>query len=52
MKEEEMKIIASLIDDAISSGFSEEVVLRVRNSVADLCRKFPFYSDFIQKVVS
>jgi len=52
MKEEEMKIIASLIDDAISSGFSEEVVLRVRNSVAELCRKFPFYSDFIQKVVS
>jgi glycine hydroxymethyltransferase len=52
MKEEEMKIIASLIDDAISSGFSEEVVLRVRNSVADLCRKFPFYSDFIQKVIS
>ncbi len=52
MKEEEMRIIASLIDDAISSGFSEEVILRVRNSVADLCRKFPFYSDFIQKFVS
>jgi len=52
MKEEEMRIIASLIDDVISSRFSEEVVLRVRNSVAELCRKFPFYSDFIQKFVS
>ena len=52
MKEEEMRQIASLIDEVISSGFSEEVILKVRNSVAELCRRFPFYSDFIQKVLS
>jgi glycine hydroxymethyltransferase len=52
MKEEEMRQIASLIDEVISSGFSEEVILKVRNSVSELCRRFPFYSDFIQKVLS
>jgi glycine hydroxymethyltransferase len=52
MKEEEMRQIASLIDEVISSGFSEEVILKVRNAVSELCRRFPFYSDFIQKVLS
>jgi glycine hydroxymethyltransferase len=52
MKEEEMRQIASLIDEVISSGFSEEVILKVRNTASELCRRFPFYLDFIQKVLS
>ncbi len=44
MKEEEMDIIAELIDKAISNYENEEVLDTIRTEIKELCAKFPLYS--------
>ncbi len=43
MKEEEMDIIAGLIDKAITNYENEEVLNTIRTEVRELCAKFPLY---------
>lgn len=43
MKEEEMKIIAQLIDLVIKSRGDEEKLILIKNKVETLCSKFPIY---------
>jgi glycine/serine hydroxymethyltransferase len=38
---QEMKLIACLIDDVLSSKGNETVISRVRGAVAEVCRRFP-----------
>ena len=42
-KEEEMKIIAEWIDEAITNWKSEEALLNIKNQVTELTKKFPIY---------
>ena len=48
MKEQEMVKIAELIDRVISNRRNEEVYAEVREDVAQLCAKFPLYSDRLE----
>jgi glycine hydroxymethyltransferase len=45
MKEPEMKIIASFIDKAVNNIENEQVLLQIKNEVAELCSKFPLYPE-------
>jgi glycine hydroxymethyltransferase len=45
MKEPEMKIIASFIDNAVNNIENEQVLLQTKNEVAELCSKFPLYPE-------
>ncbi len=45
MKEEEMGIIAGLIKEALDNIENEKVLSRIKDDVAELCKKFPMYSD-------
>jgi glycine hydroxymethyltransferase len=45
MKEPEMKIIASFIDKAVKNIENEQVLLHIKNEVAELCSKFPLYPE-------
>lgn len=43
MKEEEMKIIAGLIDEAITNWQNEDALANIKNRVLELTKKFPLY---------
>ena len=45
MKEPEMKIIASFIDKAVNNIENEQILLQIKNEVAELCWKFPLYPE-------
>lgn len=45
MKEAEMGIIAGLIKEALDNRENETVLSRIKDDVAELCKKFPMYSD-------
>ncbi len=49
MKEDEMRLIAGLIDRAIEKRTDEEVLERIKNEVRDLCQSFPFYRDRLSR---
>ncbi|MDI6785589.1 MAG: serine hydroxymethyltransferase [bacterium] len=44
MKEEEMKKVAYLIDEVISSKGEKNVIFKIREEVGNLCKKFPLYN--------
>jgi glycine hydroxymethyltransferase len=46
MKEEEMELIAELIDKVLSNMGNEDIYNQVRNDVRELCERFPLY-DFV-----
>jgi glycine hydroxymethyltransferase len=48
MKEDEMKVIASLIDKAVSNYENESVLASIKKEVNELCNKFPLYSEIIK----
>ena len=50
--EDEMKIIANLINDVLLNINSDLVVNNTRNSVLELCNQFPIYESFILDEVS
>lgn len=43
MKEDEMTIIANLIDEALSANQNEGILKKIRAKVEDLCLNFPIY---------
>ncbi len=45
MQEDEMKIIAELINKALENLSSEDTLKDVRKTVSDLCHNFPIYKD-------
>lgn len=45
MKESEMKIIASLINDAITNNEDENKLASIKNEVKELCKRFPLYPE-------
>ncbi|MBU2492993.1 MAG: serine hydroxymethyltransferase [Bacteroidetes bacterium] len=45
MKEEQMVIIAELIDKAIRNFENEEILTSMKNEVKELCSKFPLYPE-------
>ncbi len=47
MKEDEIKVISSLITKAISNFDNKNVLESCRKDVNDLCSKFPIYSDLL-----
>jgi len=47
-KEEEMDLIARLIDTALKNRGDEEVLAAVRSEVIELSRRFPIYDDLTQ----
>jgi len=51
MKEEEMRQIAVLIDDAIINRNNEAALEVVRKKVGELTSKFPLYPDLLEEVV-
>jgi glycine hydroxymethyltransferase len=48
MKEEEMRHIASLIDEVLKNMRDSDLKKYVKEKVRDLCERFPFYSKFLQ----
>ncbi|MCX5798552.1 MAG: serine hydroxymethyltransferase [Proteobacteria bacterium] len=48
MKEDEMNIIAELIDRVLKNLENEKVYGEIRENVKTLCKKFPFYSSIYQ----
>jgi len=48
MKEEEMRYIASLIDEVLKNMRDSDLKKYVKEKVRDLCERFPFYSKFLQ----
>jgi glycine hydroxymethyltransferase len=48
MKEDEMNIIAGLIDRVLKNLENEQVYDEIRENVKTLCKKFPFYSSLYQ----
>ncbi|MBK7979506.1 MAG: serine hydroxymethyltransferase [Ignavibacteriae bacterium] len=46
MKEEDMKVIAEIIDKAITNFENEEKLEGLKPEVKNLCSKFPLYSEF------
>ena len=44
MKEEQMKIIATMINNVLSDITNETVQQRTRNEVTELCQQFPIYN--------
>jgi glycine hydroxymethyltransferase len=49
MKEDEMKQIAALIDEALKNHTDEVSLLSIKNRVKDLCQGFPFYKNRLEK---
>jgi glycine hydroxymethyltransferase len=47
MKEQDMKVVASLIHKALENIDNEEIELSIRNEVKVLCDKFPLYHDLM-----
>lgn len=45
MKENEMKVIASFIDRAITNIDNEQTLASIKNEVAQFCSKFPLYPE-------
>jgi len=45
MREDEIVTISSLIDQIITHPDNDDVITSVRNSVKELCKAFPLYSD-------
>ena len=45
MKEEEMKKIATYIDEALKNAENDTVLAEVKKKVATLCKSFPIYED-------
>ena len=45
MKEEEMKVIAGMIDRVLTNRTDEELLSKVKHEVRELCGNFPFYRD-------
>ncbi len=43
MKEDEMRVIAGLIDRALKSRTDEAALSKIKNEVRELCERFPFY---------
>ncbi len=43
MKEDEMKVIAGMIDRVLSNRTDEELLAKVKQEVRELCESFPFY---------
>jgi len=43
MKQDEMKVVAGLIDRAIKNRADETALEGIKNEVKELCKKFPFY---------
>ena len=50
MKEEEMKIIAGLIDDVISNITDENIINNAKNKTLELCKNYPLYSNYIKEL--
>jgi len=48
MKETEMKMIASFIDQAIKNNENELMLSKIKSDVAELCSKFPLYPQLKQ----
>lgn len=48
MKENEMELIASFIDKAISNYENESLLTSIKAEVNELCSKFPLYSEIIK----
>jgi len=44
MKEEEMKLIAEYIDEAIKNKDDDKILNGIREKVIELCKKFPLYA--------
>jgi glycine hydroxymethyltransferase len=44
-RETEIIQVANWIADVLDAGGADEVVTRVREEVAELCRRFPVYGD-------
>jgi glycine hydroxymethyltransferase len=49
MKEDEMKVIAELIFEALKNHNNEEVLRSIKHKVIDLTSSFPIYKDIIEK---
>lgn len=47
MKEEEMKMIAKFINDAINSSDDEDKLSSIKNSVNEFCKKYPLYPEIL-----
>ncbi|MFQ6610046.1 MAG: serine hydroxymethyltransferase, partial [Fidelibacterota bacterium] len=47
MKEDEMIIIAKLINKVVNNIDDESVISSVREDVVDLCKNFPLYKSLI-----
>lgn len=45
MKEEEMKLIADMIDRVITNADNEDIIKKVRETVRELTRRFPLYPE-------
>ncbi|MFO7445130.1 MAG: serine hydroxymethyltransferase [Ignavibacteriaceae bacterium] len=48
MKEAEMKVIAQLINDAVSNTENENKLKEIKENVKSLCSGFPLYSELIE----
>jgi glycine hydroxymethyltransferase len=51
MKEEEMKIIAGMMDEAIESRSDESRLSSIGGRVRELCERFPFYRNRLKQSV-
>ncbi|MEN2984086.1 MAG: serine hydroxymethyltransferase [Dictyoglomaceae bacterium] len=49
MKEKEMKYVAQLIHEVLSSPEDEKTRIRVKEKVKELCEEFPIYKNFLRK---
>ena len=49
MKEDEMKVIAELIFEALKNSNNEETLRSIKHKVIDLTSSFPIYKDIIEK---
>lgn len=45
MKEEEMKIIGKMISDILKDVNNEELILKIKNEVLEMTRRFPIYGN-------
>ncbi len=50
MEENEMRIVAGLMDDVLRNIKDEDALPRVKKEVKDLTNKFPLYKDLIKKM--
>lgn len=50
MKEDEMKLIAELMDKVLKNPKDGKTISRIKKEVRDLTRKFPLYKDLIKRM--